>query len=62
MKIEMIRMNTYPQSYFYIEPRTKLESVIHPLSWYMSYIHYYLQNIYYHLYLVATEIHNLLKF
>jgi len=28
MKIKMIRMSTYPQSYFHIEPPTKLEPII----------------------------------
>jgi len=32
MTIEMIGMNTYPQSYFHIELPTKLELVIYPLS------------------------------
>jgi hypothetical protein len=61
MKIEMIGMNTCPQFYFHIELPTKLEVVIPRFSRYMGYIHYYLQNIYYHLGLVTTEIHNLLK-
>jgi hypothetical protein len=62
MKIEMIGMSTYPQSYFHIEPPTKLELIIPHFNWFMDYIHNYLQNICYHLNLVKTEIHNLLKF
>jgi hypothetical protein len=54
MKIEMIGMSNYPQSYFHIELPTKLESIIPPYSWCMGYYHYYLQNIYYHLDMVTT--------
>jgi hypothetical protein len=61
MKIEMIGMNTYPQSYFHIELPTKLEPVIPPFIWYMGYIHYYMHNICHHLDLVTIEIHNLLE-
>jgi hypothetical protein len=62
MKIEMIGMNTYPQSYFHIESLIKLEPIIPPFSSYMGYIHYYLHNIYYHVDLVTTKFHNMLKF
>jgi hypothetical protein len=57
----MIKMSTYPQSYFHIEMPTKLEPIIPPFNWCMGYIHYYLGNIYYHLNMVTTNIHNLLE-
>jgi hypothetical protein len=62
MKIKMLRISTCPQSYFHIEPPIKLELVIPPFNWYMSYIHYYLLNIYYHLDLMTIHIHNLLEY
>jgi hypothetical protein len=60
MKIETIGMNICPQFYFHIEVY-KVETGHTPFSWYMGYIHYYLQNIWYHLYLMMTDIHNLKK-
>jgi len=57
----MIGMSTYPQSYSHIESPTKLESVIPHSNLYMDYIHYCLQNTYYHPDLLKTEIHNLLE-
>jgi hypothetical protein len=61
MRTEMIGMNTCPQFYFHIEPPTKLEQIIPHFSLCMDYIDYCLHNIYYHLDLVKTKIHNLLK-
>jgi hypothetical protein len=59
----MIGMNTYPQSHSHIEPPTKLEPGHTPFQLvYGLHIHYYLQNTCYHLNLMKTEIHNLLKF
>jgi len=61
MRIEMIGMNTHPQSYFHIKPPIKFESIIPHFSLYMDYIHYYLYNTYYHLNMVKTKIHNMLE-
>jgi len=41
---------------FHNKPHTKLELITHPLPLFMDYIHYYQQNIYYHLDLKVKKI------
>jgi hypothetical protein len=61
LKIKLTGINTCPHFYSHIELPTKLQHVIPHFNLCMDYIHYCLQNTYYHPNLVKTKIHNLLK-